>query len=231
MEVARQLFQLQQIDLEIESRELALSQKQSLIGKNEAVLLVQERLASQQKQLEELRHQQRSAEWKIDDLAAKIKKAEDKLYSGKIGNPKELTSLQQDVNMLKATCDQEETAALGIIERVEEAESRLAATRNELSRVEADYQAQQTQLSTDIAQLETELSGLQEQRRQLSLQFDAATISIYERLRKSRGQAVAKVKQGICQGCRISLSSSQLQQVRSGSLVHCGSCGRILYLP
>ncbi|MDI6814491.1 MAG: hypothetical protein QMC90_00160 [Dehalococcoidales bacterium] len=42
---------------------------------------------------------------------------------------------------------------------------------------------------------------------------------------KQRGTAVAKVEQGLCRGCRISLSTAKLQQARSGSLVQCSSCG------
>jgi predicted nucleic acid-binding Zn-ribbon protein len=231
MAVARQLFQLQEIDLEIESRQRSLAQKQSLIGKNEAVLEAQERLASERKSLEELQQQQRAAEWQIDDLTAKIKAAEDKLYSGRIGNPKELSSLQQDVNMLKESRDQEETRALEIIDRVEDSEGRVKTASDELTRAEADYRGQQERLSEEIAQLEAELSALESQRQEALSPLDAGAISTYERLRKSRGQAVARVEQGICRGCRISLSSSQLQQVRGGNMVHCGSCGRILYLP
>ena len=41
----------------------------------------------------------------------------------------------------------------------------------------------------------------------------------------------ARVEQGICRGCRISLPTTDLQQARSGKLVQCSSCGRILFLP
>ncbi|MEE8619379.1 MAG: C4-type zinc ribbon domain-containing protein [Dehalococcoidales bacterium] len=34
----------------------------------------------------------------------------------------------------------------------------------------------------------------------------------------------------MCRGCRISLSAAELQQARSGSLVQCSNCGRILFL-
>ena len=55
-------------------------------------------------------------------------------------------------------------------------------------------------------------------------------IEVYQDLKKHKGTAVAKVEQGICHGCRISLPISELQQTRSGSLVRCSSCGRILFL-
>ena len=52
----------------------------------------------------------------------------------------------------------------------------------------------------------------------------------YEGLRRSKGgQAVAKVMRGLCQACRMSLPSQQLQRVRNGrQVVLCNNCGRIL---
>ena len=47
---------------------------------------------------------------------------------------------------------------------------------------------------------------------------------------RQKKPAVARVEQGICQACRISLSASGLQHARSGQPVQCGTCGRILYI-
>ena len=80
-------------------------------------------------------------------------------------------------------------------------------------------------------QLKGELSELQRKRQLLSGEIDPQAVEFYEKLREQKGQTVAKVEQGICRGCRISLSSSELQRARSGNLVQCSSCGRILFLP
>ena len=231
MVVPRQLFQLQELDLEIESHEQALRQKTALLGENHLVVQAQEKLASEQKRLEELKHQQHSAEWEIDDVVSKIKTVEDQLYGGKISNPKELSGLQHEVNTFKDNRNHLETRALEIMDQVEAAEARLAAASNELGKVEDEWQAQQQLLSTEIEQLKNRLSDLKNNREQVLAGIDLRAVESYEKLRKLKGQAVSRVEQGICRGCRISLSSSELQQVRSGNLVQCGSCGRILFLP
>ncbi len=231
MVVPRQLFQLQEIDLEIESHEQALHQKTGLLGENHLVVQAQKKLASEQKRLEELKHQQHSEEWEIDDVVSKIKTVENQLYGGKISNPKELSGLQHEVNTLKDNRDHLETRALEIMDQVEAAEARLAAASNELGKVEDEWQAQQQLLSSEIEQLKNRLSDLKNNREQVLAGIDLRAVESYEKLRKLKGQAVSRVEQGICRGCRISLSSSELQQVRNRNLVQCGSCGRILFLP
>ena len=231
MGIAKQLYQLQEVDLEIESSEQTLRRLVSQLGENRAIVEAQTKLASEQRRLDELKHQQRSAEWEVDDLVSKITTAEEQLYSGRIKNPKELTNLQHEVDILKAKRDQLENKTLEIMDQVESTEASVAAKSGELNKLETEWHRQQQQLSVEIEALKSKLSDLKQKRQLMSAEIDPQSVAVYDKLRKQKGQAVAKVEQGICRGCRISLPFSELQQTRSGSLVHCGSCGRILFLP
>jgi len=230
MSVAKQLYQLQEIDLELESTEQAINQITSQLGESQAVVRTRDKLTLEQQRLEELKQQQHSAEWEIDDLKTKLATAEEKLYSGRINNPKELTNLQHEIEGLKAKRDQLENKALEIMDQVELATASVATINGELKTLEAEWHSQQQQLSTDLEQLKTTLTELEHKRQLLSAKIDPQVIGFYRELRKQRGTAVAKVEQGICCGCRISLPVTELQQVRSASLVRCSSCGRILFL-
>ncbi len=231
MSIVSQLYQLQQIDLEIESNEKDLNQKSSQLGESPQVIATKNSLASEQQRLDELKQQQHSAEWEIDDLTGKITSAEEQLYDGKITNPKELSSLQQEVNMLKAKQDKLETRALEIIDQVEQAESGTDAIKGEVDKLAEEWQVQQGQLSAEIEELKSKISDLQQKRQSLAAEIDRQVLELYEGIRKQKGQAIARVEQGICRSCRISLPVSELQQARGGNLVQCGSCGRILFLP
>jgi predicted nucleic acid-binding Zn-ribbon protein len=230
MSVTKQLYQLQEIDLEIESEEQSLRQKASHLGERQALDNAQSQLASEQQQLDELRHQQRAAEWEVDDVLSKITAAEEQLYGGKITNPKELSSLQHEVAMMKAKSDQMENRALEIIDRVEAAENSVATATNRFKNMEDEWQRQQRQLSDDIEQLKARLTDLRQQRQQLSEEIEPQAVALYEKTRQQKKPPIAKVEQGICCVCRISLSASVLQRARSGQPVQCGSCGRILFL-
>jgi predicted nucleic acid-binding Zn-ribbon protein len=229
MGVTKQLYRLQEIDLEIESKEQALQQIARQLGENQAVVKAQNKLTVENQRLEELKRQQHSAEWEIDDLVSKITKAEDELYSGRIKNPKELTNLQHDVEVLRAKRSRLEDKALDTMDKVELTEANVAALSNEFKTVEAEWHRQQQQLSSEAEQLKTSLTDLKQKHQSLSAEIDPETVELYHKLRKGKGRAVAKVEQGICGSCRISLPITDLQRARSGDLVQCSSCGRILF--
>ena len=230
MSVVKQLYQLQEVELEIESNEQTLAQIASQLGESQAVVRTQAKLKSEQQQLEELERQQHAAEWEIEDLVNKLTPAEEKLYSGRIKDPKELTNLQHEVDGLRIRRNHLEDKALEIMDRVELAAASVATLNNELKTLETDWHSQQQQLSTNMEQLKTLLSDLKHKRQLLSANIDPQAIEFYQELKKQKGQAVAKVEQGICRGCRISLPTTELQRARSDSLVQCSSCGRILFL-
>ena len=230
MSVAKQLYQLQEVDLELESNEQALNQIASQLGESKAVIETQNKLASERRHLEELTRQQRSVEWEIEDITSKLTTAEKELYSGNIRNPKELTNLQQETDSLKVKRHKLEDQALEIMEKAELATKSVATLDSELRKSKTEWQSQQQKLSTDLKQLETAISNLKHKRELLATEIDPQVTEIYHELKRQRGTAVAKVEQGICRGCRISLPVTELQRARSGSLVRCSSCGRILFL-
>lgn len=230
MSVTKQLYQLQEVDLEFESNEQALNQIVSQLGESETVVRTRNKLALEHQNLEELKHQQHSVEWEIDDLSSKLTAAEEELYSGRIRNPKELTNLQHEIDGLKARRDQLEEKTLEIMDQVELATKSIATINSKLKALEAEWQSQQQQLSANLEQLKTTLSNLEHKRELLTAEIDPQAVEVYNELKKQRGTAVAKVEQGICRGCRISLPVNELQRTRSGDLVRCSSCGRILFL-
>jgi hypothetical protein len=231
MSVAKQLYRLQELDLEIESGERALEDVARQLGESQAVIKTQKQLELEQKRLEELKSRQRSAEWEIDDISTKLAAAEEQLFSGRVKNPKELTSLQHEVEAFKAQRNRLEEKALEIIDQVEESEASVAKTNSQLGKLTADWQRQQKQLGDEMARLKATLADLKAKRQLAIGEVDPSTFEFYQDLRKGKGVAVVRVEQGICRGCRISLPTTDLQQARGGKLVQCSSCGRILFLP
>jgi len=230
MSVAKELYQLQEVDLELESNEQSLSRITAQLGESQAVVETRSKLVLEQQRLEELSRQQHSVEWEIDDLTNKLTTTEEELYSGRIRNPKELANLQHEIDGLKARRDQLEDRALEIMDQVELATRGVATLNSDLKALETEWQSQQQQLSAQLEQLKTILSDLEHKRQLLAAEIDPQAVEVYQELKKRKGTGVAKVEQGICRGCRISLPITELQQTRSGDLVRCSSCGRILFL-
>ncbi len=230
MSVVNQLYHLQEVDLELESNEQALKQITRQLGESEVVIETQNKLASERRHLEELTHQQHSVEWEIDDITSKLTTVEEQLYSGRVRNPKELTDLQHETDILKANRARLEDKALEAMEQVETATETTAGLDSELKRLETEWQSNQRQLSADLERHKAAISNLEQKRQLVAADIDPQTVELYRGVKKQRGTAVAKVEQGLCSGCRISLSVSEFQRARTGNLVRCGSCGRILFV-
>jgi len=228
--VAKQLYELQEVDLELESHEQALGQVVAQLRESRAVLSARSRLVSENQRLEELEHKQHSLEWEIADVTTKIAKAEEELYSGRTKNPKELANLQHEIEVLKAKRSELEDRAIEVMEQVEAATAGVGTTERELETLEAEWRAEQESLTADKERLEAELVRLKQKREMVSSQVDSEMVDLYGELKKQKGTAVARVEQGVCRGCRLSLSNAELQRARGGSLMQCSSCGRILFL-
>jgi len=230
MATSRQLYELQSIELEIEAAEKELLQKEAMLGESRELLEARQRQQQATRQLEEPKKQQKTLEWEIDDIAGKLSKVQQDLYGGRIVNPKELSGLQHEAESLKKKSDSLEEKALEIMEQVDTATAELAVSDSHQAATETKWKEEQKQLAADIGQLKDSLTGLWQQRQQAAASIDGETLDCYNRLRKQKGTAVAQVNQGTCRGCRISLSTAELQRAKGSRLVMCSSCGRILFI-
>lgn len=230
MSLAKQLYQLQEIELEIEVREKALAQIEGQLGDSRALAEAKAELASEKGRLEGLAKEQHSAEWGLEDLGNKLAVTRKNLYDGRIKNPKELTSLQHEGESLKARCERLEEKVLELMEQVEQVEASVATKNQGLKRLEKEWRLNQQKLSAGMEQLRGELAELGRKRGLLLNEIDPATIELYGETKRQKGRAVASVEQGVCRGCGLSLSSAWLQRARGGELVRCSSCSRILFL-
>jgi predicted nucleic acid-binding Zn-ribbon protein len=219
MSLAGQLYKLQQLDLELQDKQQELSDVENKLGDNKALLATETRLASQKEQLDDARKSQKSCEWELDDLQEKTRQVDGKLYGGKTKDPKELVNLEKEVKGLKSQIRTNEDSLLGLMSQVEESE-----------RLKREWAQTQETLGPRQGELEIEFARLKDERSKSAQQIDSESLSIYERIRLGRGQAVVKVERGRCLGCHIAVPTSQWQKAKAGDLIQCNNCSRILYL-
>lgn len=232
MSMAKQLCELQEVDLDIEAKKGTVEQIESQLGESETLVEMRASLVQQKERLTQTSGELRTLEWQLEDLSQKIAHEEDKLYGGSIRNPKELGDLQQEVEHLKGRRRQLEDRVIDIMSEVELTEVSVRTQSGQLREMEQSWRREQERLQAERIELLAEIAALDEKRRGLAAQIDPDSLDLYERLRQARqGKAVVRVEQGMCQGCRITLPMTELQQARAGQrLVQCGSCGRILYV-
>ena len=228
----RQLYELQEVDLEIDDKREQLAQVTSRIGDSQALAAARSALAAEEERLAELERGQRDGERQTEDMQAKVTALEEKLYGGRVANPKELASIQEQVKHIRQHMKEQDDNTFDIMSKADDTERKMAALRNEAADIEREWRAEQAELSSEQAELTASLAALEQRREQMAARIEAATLELYHRLRQKRqGRAVAKLERGICQGCHIALPMSELQRARMGQeLVQCSSCERILYV-
>jgi len=74
---------------------------------------------------------------------------------------------------------------------------------------------------------------LKREREELISGLDNNILNQYEKLRKIRGGlAVARIEKGVCEACRVKVSTSLAYEVGQGKgIIYCENCSRILYIP
>jgi predicted nucleic acid-binding Zn-ribbon protein len=185
------------------------------------------------------------AETEVRDLGREVKRLEsdvdtvrqreDKdqrlLDSGSV-SPKEMTNLQHELQSLKRRQSDLEDQELELMERLEVAETALAAAQSGLEQARADL-ARAEQLRDDaLADIADGTKRHQSTRAEIAGGISAPLLSLYDRIRTQTGTTgAAMLKARQCQGCRLELYGNELAAVRNADpheVVRCENCGRIL---
>ncbi len=230
MTLARTLYDLQQIDLNIQKEQETLDDIHRQLGESEVLTQAKTELQAQKKHLAETEKQQRDLEYEIEELRGSIKQLNNKLYGGKEKNPKELVNLEKELEIFKDKLLQKEDNLLDLMAEIESAQDKIRTNKERLDNLEEEWQREQKDLAQRQSKVKSRLSDLNRTRQSLASDIAKQTLELYEGIRSRKGQAVVKIEQGRCQGCRLNLAVNELQRARAGDLIQCSSCGRILCL-
>jgi predicted nucleic acid-binding Zn-ribbon protein len=225
-----QLYKLQQVDTQI--REV-LKQKESLDDGSSASREAEEAGTALEETLEKIKKNNSSLkqmELEVKGYEARIKELQEKLYAGKVLNPKELGGWQTEIKQFAGKKDALEEKMLILMEEndsldssVEGLKSRHAQKQSILEQARKDYQA-------ELSRLEETLAGLTERRESQTGEIDAEYLKKYEILRQQKnGLAVARIQKGNCGACFMSIPEFILKKVQTRQIEYCNTCGRILF--
>ena len=228
---AATLYQLQQIDLELDRLTADQQGLSNSLQGSSALQKARAEHTSAQQQLRASQQAQKEAEWTLEDLGRRLAAQEQRLYNGTVSNPKELASLQQEVQRLRAQQSRQEDRVLEVLEATEDLQETTHRKAAALQQAEETWQKENAAMILHREQLEARKQETQTRRTAFVAGIDASLLSRYEAMRRTKqGRAVSKVEQSSCQWCRVILTPGELQRVRVNSdLQTCSNCGRILY--
>lgn len=230
-QLAACLFQLQQLDLELDRLRSELQSVSAALQGSTRLRKLRLEYHSAQQQAQTGLQQQKDAEWHLEDIHRRLQTQEQRLYNGTIIHSKELQSLQQEVQRLRAQQNRQEEVVLEIIDTVESLQQEAERKRIALQQAEDNWQQEAAALIAQRDQLEACQRDIARERDQLAASIENGFVTRYMTLRRAKqGRAISRVDQSSCQWCRVILTPSELQRVRTSSdLQTCMNCGRILY--
>jgi len=230
MDQATLLLQLQENELEYKGAIELLQRVRSQLANNREWANAKKLLEAGEEKLAKLQKEQRFTETEVDDLTAKSKSLDQKLYGGSIKNSKELHGLQQETEYIKTQTSNKEEHLLTIMSQIDDVEKNISVRKEELANIEDKWQIKEKKLQAQQTQLEATIAQKKQTHEELVAIIDHDNLELYKILSKGRqGQAVAKLQRGKCSGCHIVVPVNQLQQARLGrDIIQCCNCERIL---
>ncbi|MDQ3454919.1 MAG: C4-type zinc ribbon domain-containing protein [Actinomycetota bacterium] len=180
----------------------------------------------------DLDREQKRLEADVEQVRSRSARDETRLTSGQFSNPKELQSLQQEVQSLARRQGDLEEQVLEVMEQRETADAGLADVRRTAAEVETELAGAQQRRDAAFAEIDAELTQRQAERAVMLGGLPADLIALYERIRAQLGgTGAAMLRHRRCEGCRMELASTDLSKARTTAaeeVLRCEDCGRIL---
>jgi len=229
---AKLLYALQSLDTQLARKMHRYREVEASLGESAEFRKARAALKAAQENHARCRAALRDRELETQSVSDKLTTDSERLYSGRIRNPKELSDLQKETEYLKRRKTSLEDQQLEAMMALEEATTRLAVANEEYVVTEAAWKADNKELSQEYDTLKQELAQLSGQRKRIVPHISESDMHEYSALRRLRkGVAVVAVRDGVCQVCRVSVPGRDLERAaQTDELQHCFACDRILYV-
>ena len=231
MNTGFQLYQLQQIDSEIDAAQKRITEINALIKSDNQVQAAKAAYEKSQEIFKKFKSSFNILDNEIQAKKIKKSQSEENLYGGKVKNPKELQDLQQEISSLDSIIARLEDDLLERLLELEEAEKKADCDKKRFNEAMTYFESRKSLLLGEKDKLEKNILNLGTKKDTLINQIDQSSLDIYQSLRKSKGgTAVSYLQDESCSECGTHLTPSQCQQARSASvLLYCPGCRRIVY--
>jgi len=230
MNLVSLLWHLQATDSEFDDKTARARQVNDALATDPNVVATRAAHDDAQKRLAGLRAQMHDRELEAQTLDAKIKGIEERLYSGRVTNPKELDGMEKDLQMHKRQRSALDDKLLELMDAVEQAQRCADENTHALRQTETARAADLARLTREQSALAARLADLHSEREQTRAALNADTLRTYDHLRKTKaGRAVAQIKRDACGACGVGTPTGLAHRAREGNeIVLCLGCGRIL---
>lgn len=231
MNIAFQLFQIQNIDTAIDNARSRISEIDDEITNNTQISKAETSLELNKQTYIQNSNEFNSINDAIEKKKIKKSQSQSSLYSGKVQNPKELEDLQLEISSLEKAILNLDKSLLEALIKLEASEQNLEIAKENLTSEKSKFATKKSMLLAEKENLSQKIIGLEKKRVPIYDMIDTSNKSLYASLRTNkRGLAVSKLSEGGCGACGANFTASQQQNARSSlKFFICPNCGRIVY--
>jgi predicted nucleic acid-binding Zn-ribbon protein len=231
--VLQRLLDLQSEDSALrllEHRKETLPESRRLAGVGEQLAELDSDIDIAQSRLYEAAREQTRLEGEVEMIDQKLGREEKRLFAGGVANPRELSSLQAEVAMLKQRRSAREDELLEVMVGKEGLEETLGKLRAERAGVADEAETLQARERELVAEIDVELGRHGARAAEIRAGLPGELLALYDQVRTAKGGVgAAALVDGTCQGCHTKLPARTVEQMRAqGGLQRCESCRRIL---
>lgn len=176
--------------------------------------------------------EQTKAEKDVEQVRQRSTRDQQRLDSGAITSPKDLESLQSEIVSLAKRQQNLEDIVLEIMERNEAASARVAELRDRVASVQTKVEDAAARRAQATGELDAESARMVKEREVIAGSVPEDLMKLYDKLRANQGGiGAARLYQRRCEGCRLELNITELNEIRAaapGEVLRCENCRRIL---
>jgi len=143
----------------------------------------------------------------------------------------EFSALSHEIEAAERTISALEDRELELMEETELLTPEIKAAEDTFAQDKSAVATKHAQIDKREAAIKQRIAELDAERTSACQTVDPDTLSTYQRLMKSKGDAAVVPMDGeICTGCHMKVTTSTFHQVKaSRQIVHCPNCARMLY--
>lgn len=181
-------------------------------------------------ELSDLSGEMNRSETDVEQVVKRIEKDEARLNAGQ-GTPKELEQMQHELISLNARRSELEEIELEVMIRAEGIKDRISELKvkeNELANKVAEAAVLK---DAALAEIEKELKNATSKRQEILPLIEKALIDLYEKIRSNGGVGAAKLANGQCGGCNLTINAGDLSKLLAlpeDEIARCEECRCIL---
>jgi predicted nucleic acid-binding Zn-ribbon protein len=180
----------------------------------------------------DLDRDQNRADRDVEQVRDRMTRDRELLDSGTIGDPKQLQSLQSELESLARRQSDLEDIELEIMERVEGARAAVAQLTEERDELADERENLATSVHEQLSAVDAERRIIEDQRAIIAADIPADLMALYDKIRADHGGVgAAPLHRATCQGCRLTLPPNEIEALRAApadAVIRCEECRRIL---